>query len=297
MSLIQAHGQDETASALDVHAAGRQLRMALALNVSRLYKCKSLAGPSREYTLDIIENSRVYFPTPPELNDAHDCRPIFRIDGDPSDEAFVRRLLDDELRAAHEARQNVEDLERLRAAEGVPVEQLAAAVTQNTYDALSHSIRVFSASAEQHQSLLWSRYANGHRGLCLHFHVAAGSVFGRARQVRYSPQREPILIPLDHQLLDEIPDRMVLTKAIDWEYEKEFRIVWDAGAEWEFPTDEAHRVSFEPELLCGITLGMSVSNADRAEILVIAARHEPPITVWQARENAEGIRMDFEPVV
>jgi hypothetical protein len=44
--------------------------------------------------------------------------------------------------------------------------------------------------------LLRSHYAGSHTGVCLHFRVAGGSVFGLARGVDYSKPRPPILIPM-----------------------------------------------------------------------------------------------------
>jgi hypothetical protein len=302
MSLIQqyvreqigrAEHQREQRRAKNWHDAER-LRFAWALGVETLYKCKSLDGSSRDFTLDIIENSRMYFPTPPELNDPLDCRPVFELDGDAGDVAFVRRLLDDELAAARAAGQTTEQLEILRAKEGVPVEQLAAGVTQSVCRTLTENTRVFSAAAGRSDPLLWRRYASEHRGICLHFRAKGGSVFGLARQVNYLVELDPILIPLENQQGDAVADRMVLNKTMEWSYEQEFRIVWDNGIGFDFPMDAQHRVSFPPELLCGISLGMRISDADRDIIQKVAAHHDSKVPVWQARERKEGSAMGFD---
>jgi hypothetical protein len=61
----------------DLLEAARGLRMAWAQGIATLYKLKSLTGESRDHTLDIIENSRIYFSSPEQFNDPFDCAPPF----------------------------------------------------------------------------------------------------------------------------------------------------------------------------------------------------------------------------
>jgi hypothetical protein len=73
-------------------AEPRKQRIAWAEGVDTLYKLRSLNVGAREHTLDIIENSRIYFPSPTQFNDPFDCYPPFDLAGDWRDPKFVEEL-------------------------------------------------------------------------------------------------------------------------------------------------------------------------------------------------------------
>lgn len=278
----------------ELEQAAKSLRFAWALGVDTLYKFKSLQGDSREYTLDIIENSRLFFSRPDQFNDPFDCAPPFALAKDSSDPVFVKELEDDERRMAAESGLTTEQLEQLRGKEGVPVEKMADAVRANTLRQLHDDARVFCLSAEQCHPLLWSHYADSHRGICLHFSCGSGTLIGLARKVVCQVEREPILIPLEYQSADQLTQKMVLVKAAFWDYESEYRIVGHTRAPWGHSFDDKGRVSFPPELLCGISLGMRISDKDRADIMDLAASRKPSIPAWQAAEDGGRFWMRIE---
>ena len=145
---------------------------------------------------------------------------------------------------------------------------MAAAVRANTLRQLHEDTRIFCASAEICRPLLWSHYADSHRGVCLHFACGYGTLIGLARQVVCKEQREPIC-PLGWSE-DDLTDKMVLVKAAFWGYESEYRIIGHTRAPWGHSFDEQGRAHFPPELLTGITLGVRISEGDRADVIALA---------------------------
>ena len=122
-------------------------------------------------------------------------------------------------------------------------------------------------------------------GGVLPFRCGHESLFGLARKVLYQKERKPILIPLYRQPEGEIVERLVFEKASFWDYEDEYRITGHRGPHWGYTLDEQNRVSFPPELLCGITLGMKISAPDRQALLTLANTRNPRIPVWEAIES------------
>ena len=53
----------------ELRADAAKLRLAWAEGHEKLFKFKSMSGPSRDQALDIITNSRVYFSSPEQFND------------------------------------------------------------------------------------------------------------------------------------------------------------------------------------------------------------------------------------
>lgn len=259
--------------------------MAWAQGVTTLYKFRSLASESRTHTLDIVENSRIYFPSPLQFNDPFDCFPPFELAGDVDDPEFVRELERDEERMARAEGLSPERIAELRASEGVPVQNMAAAVRDHTTKVIREDTRVFCLTSEQRHPLMWSHYASSHSGICLHFRCGPDNVFGLARQVLYVQERKPILIPLERQTADDVAERLVFAKAEFWDYENEYRIIAHKTADWGYRLDAENRVTFPSELLVGITLGMRTTPEDRVLLSAMAAAHRPAIPVWNAVED------------
>jgi hypothetical protein len=293
---LMKEARQEAARRRELDEIATALRFAWKLGVDKLYKFRSLDGDSKDWTLDIIQNSRLFFARPDQFNDPFDCAPPFALAKDPTDPAFVKELEDDERRMAAESGLTAKQLEQMRVREGVPVEKMAAAVRENTLRQLRDDTRVFCLSAEQCHPLLWSHYADSHKGVCLHFSCGYGTLIGLARQVACKEDREPILIPLQYQTDDQLTDKMVLVKAAFWAYESEFRIIGHTRADWGHSFDEKGRVSFPPELFCGITLGTRISEDNRAEIVALAAARMPAIPIWQAIEDEGRFWMRVERV-
>ena len=107
--------------------------------------------------------------------------------------------------------------------------------------------------------LMWSHYADGHRGFCLEFDTSKHP-FDRARQVRYTDE-VPTVDPLDAADLGSMADileLMMLTKAECWSYEHEWRLVHGvAGTAY----------CFEPSALTAVYLGSATSSDDEARII------------------------------
>lgn len=79
--------------------------------------------------------------------------------------------------------------------------------------------------------LMWSYYANKHKGVCLEFDVSkldkSYNLFEKLRPVHYSLTRPPIS--------DSVPEdraRCLLTKAAVWGHEHEWRLILSTTQEW-----------------------------------------------------------------
>jgi hypothetical protein len=65
--------------------------------------------------------------------------------------------------------------------------------------------------------LQWAHYGDRHKGICLGFDIGSDGKFGR---VKYVTEKFPFPEQLDHDFMWEL----LSTKAVDWKYEKEWRV-------------------------------------------------------------------------
>jgi hypothetical protein len=120
---------------------------------------------------------------------------------------------------------------------------------------------------------MWSHYSNNHRGICLEFDKN-NPLIEKARPVRYE-KTYPEWTP---QGLADNPLAPVLTKAMDWCYEKEFRIV---ATSLDGPTKlSGDFVSLPDGALTSIILGCE--SKDHAEVLSIVKEHAPGVLIKRA---------------
>src|ERR1700722_14780876 len=146
--------------------------------------------------------------------------------------------------------------------------------------------RVLCLSGHNLHPLCWSHYASNHTGICLHFATRPKSIFRGASKVLYKADREPIIIDGGPPAKDAY-DKIVLTKAEFWSYEDEYRIITSCNGPMADQIDRDGFIAFPPEVLCGITLGMRINDADKRLMTHIARkRASPPIPKYQAQMDA-----------
>lgn len=121
------------------------------------------------------------------------------------------------------------------------------------YDTLVTSqVGVLCLSETYESILMWSHYADSHRGICLVYDTNH-EFFAPAQPVLYQEQR-PRVDPLKHTN-EQMLDNAIFTKSNAWAYEKEWRILhYQQGVgERQLPIAS----------LKAIVLGVSLSGSDR----------------------------------
>ena len=222
---------------------------------SRLYRYRSVDGPGQARTQRIIETGLHYFASPNSFNDPFDCRPNFTLDGD---ENSVRNYLYNMW-----ARQapHMSERERKQEVDAILLDpNRDPRIPENNnifagaYDSLVTSqIGVLCLSEVKDSILMWSHYADCHRGVCLVYDTS-NEFFVNAQPVRYQRER-PRVNPVT-QTNDQMLDNSIFTKSDAWAYEKEWRILHYQGGRGERQSSHA--------CLKAIILGLAISGTSRS---------------------------------
>ncbi|MEP2736221.1 MAG: DUF2971 domain-containing protein [Erythrobacter sp.] len=142
-------------------------------------------------------------------------------------------------------------------------------------EATHRDARILSFCRRSDSHLLWSHYANSHKGVCIHFsvgafeqeHLSIGSVtYTRYRPVVPKSLLGKIAIPPEKShhphdrlaLRKELYRPMFFTKPLDWEYEEEFRVIYQ--------TSKMTNVPFNPEKVYEVILGAKCPEEDENRI-------------------------------
>ncbi|MBF0594596.1 MAG: DUF2971 domain-containing protein [Candidatus Omnitrophica bacterium] len=154
--------------------------------------------------------------------------------------------------------------------------------------------RVFCVSEINDNLLMWSHYANDHKGVVIKLRCVPekNSALCAAKPVKYSSvmpvlRLEDLFLP-EETLIRKILNDFLLTKSIDWQYEQEWRVILssqEAGKEYDL------RGIF-PEELAAIYFGCRVSNQDKSEILEVIRSAYKDVKVFQMEKDSKEFRLN-----
>ena len=183
--------------------------------ITHLYKYRAYNA----HSLSILINRKVWFAKPDSLNDPFDCKIPFDHSLTPDEAvAYGRKtgVAEDKINTILDSRGDVHSEFKK-----IWRETLIKA------DEELENVGVFSLSEVNNNILMWSHYADYHKGFCIEFVRNPNNQLGNyemTRRVQYRPDY-PIIIPIK----DDVFDLKFFMKSSDWEYEQEWRLINDKG--------------------------------------------------------------------
>jgi hypothetical protein len=193
-------------------------RSAIQSGIERLYHYEPFHP---EYLATMLQENKIHFSDPSALNDPWDCRPWFddeALDADAIEALIVwlfalppaGPISDGQIRATKDAIRTNSEYRR-------------AALQRFSEDFLKlipNRWRIYCLTPVPDSTLMWSHYADNHRGICLEFGTDV-PLFASALEVTYRSDY-PTWAP---NLVASTGADILLTKSDDWKYEREYRII------------------------------------------------------------------------
>ncbi len=150
---------------------------------------------------------------------------------------------------------------------------------------------VASLSATPFEVLMWSHYADNHRGICIEYERTPNNDLGGSacRRVEYS-NRRPITEDLSF-FEDPVGfmNKILYTKAPCWRYELEWRLVFFSKEPGELVREKSTDARVR-----SITFGIRASRSDIETVLALL-KEMPDIPLYQM--STDGNRFDLKPVL
>ena len=226
-----------------------------------LYKYQSLSA----YSLAALTNNTVWLAKPSTFNDPFDC--ALTLD---------RARFTDSLHHAVDVavqRGLIQDPERPGLYDEQPGDLSAFESMRAKLLATLSNVGICCYSATSKHMLMWSHYANHHRGFCVEYSFSEGTQLRQlAEPVIYASQMPSI------SLADIAPGRrehaialLWRTKAACWRYEREWRVLMSEG-----------NMSYQaPAPVTSVIFGARMPEADRI-LVARALRHQDDIQFQEA---------------
>ena len=253
-----------------------------------LYKYRSLHTPADvKHTAEIFEDHTLYLAAAEQYNDPFECRFKFNFRASTIVKAWkfaeVIKRQDDSI-SEEEAMEQATMLAR-----GPQTPQMERNITLGMVKLIRTTMGILSVTEERDPILMWSHYADSHRGVCLQFDTSVGkptNILRTAMPVRYRNEI-PVLDYFTGPELDMAYDTAARKSEV-WEYEHEWRTIR--------PDAARTRVSFPSEALSGVILGKEISQDNRDLVLGWVAKQDQDVTVEQADLDPDTYSLSFSPV-
>ncbi|WPC76102.1 DUF2971 domain-containing protein [Vibrio porteresiae] len=218
----------------------------------KLYKYRKFS----EFLIRELCASEIYYSDPKQFNDPLDCSPIL-IDDLPEhkiEDLCVKMLLknvgkneaDSKIKSFRYYSTQYDSLEEQRKSYFYQLKQ----EIKSQLDNIMKNLGVLSLSGKCDSPLMWSHYADEHRGICLEFDMD-GAV-DTPCQIDYEGNRGistkliyDYIVNNSHTAHEQIQNQYFYTKAPEWKYESEWRLLSQSYG--------SHQIPFK---LSGIYFGM-----------------------------------------
>lgn len=195
----------------------------------KLYKYYSI----NDYLYEVIKSSSCWFSRPSDFNDPFDCNLDISIGNsvgeimDNMERSSMFRLLKEELLQRSD---DVKYAGKRLLAKPFFIKRIINEVHKYY---INQNIGVYCLSEDPMNILMWSHYADSHKGICLEFDIKRGGFFyNNLLPVQYR-KRYPKFELSDYQdeenMMFTMLQQAICTKSVLWKYEKEWRVIADDG--------------------------------------------------------------------
>jgi hypothetical protein len=255
------------------------------MNMSEiLYKYK----PLNDYTMKIIENGELYFPSVYELNDPYEQEFPDYDESELTEENIFRKIYE----MAKELYPNYSEEDLLffvkeKQQEGwLFDEENKEQTKQFIQDEWIGKCGIFSLTTENDNPLMWERYADDYSGICIGFdkYVLQDNVHVIESPVHYEDS-------LNRGLFDspeELYMKMLSTKSTDWEDENEYRILKLNAASKTFTIPLGGIVE--------IIFGYKMSRDEKDKLIQIISTNIPDCRMYEVKLNNKTFELDVLPI-
>lgn len=201
-------------------------------NITSLFKYRSVT----DFSLDALERGQIWVSKPGAFNDPFDCSLDYnKVVSVDTINAFLNNLSADPNVSAEEIKEVRDSLLDVdgKVKKGVAENKMLV----DAFDTFQREVTeygVLSLTENCENILMWSHYADNHKGFCLEFERGEDNDLGdyrKTKQVTYS--RHCPIIDVNKVVSNDNPKgeflKMLFTKSEEWRYEQEWRICYSKG--------------------------------------------------------------------
>jgi len=237
-------------------------------------------GKLNEFTEKIFTHNEIYFSSPDEFNDPFDSKVHFICDNTKQGRKYFFHKYFPKIYPRQSKKEILARVKRIITERKDEV--MVRETLRLSREGLRKKLGICCFTEKRDNILMWAHYAKEHTGFCLEFDVN-NDFFTRTLKVQY----DAIWPELDVMKLDSPGEvgKKLFIKAVDWQYEKEWRIIDH--------TKGPGIQNFPEEALIGVILGCRMSEEDKENVFKWCRKRNHPPTFYEAKEKQKEFGLDI----
>lgn len=248
--------------------------------MTKLFKYR----PVNDSTRALLTKHELFFPNAKQLNDPYDCAVQVGFSGGTLGQyreicRFGLSKYLENLVLSDDKFNEIVDLHLNEQMQNLP--QFAQDLERGFLENVRSTKGIFCLSETHNNVLMWSHYADSHRGICLEMDVP--EVLNSARKVNYVGEL-PTLNFFEHDQ-DALTRQVLLSKQEQWAYEREWRIIDPA-----FPAG-AHRLN--KPVVTAIIFGANIASHHELQVRQWANEGGVDVPYYRAKLTNHGKFMEI----
>lgn len=248
-----------------------------------------------KYHKDVLYENQLFLPSPKDFNDPFDCRitsNYYLLDTNDKIDEYVNQAISRHYKKLIHANLDIEkEKSILKHRLTFEMDKLQQEHEESFFENQDKFFGILSLSERWDSILMWSHYADNHKGYCVGFSekkLRESGHFGKGGQVYYHPENKyPELDPRNSFDLNQVVME-TQSKAYDWSYEQEFRLAKLFYPN--VPTDDDRTIKIDDDSFSEIIIGLKTPKKDRTEIIDLAK--QKGIKVYDAVKVAFKFEVD-----
>jgi Protein of unknown function (DUF2971) len=254
-----------------------------------LYRYCSIKGKRLDWFTQTMEQDKIWRTLPSAFNDPFECR--FHMNFGAS--TWEKQKLRMEFLMKRKGMGQGKALKDTQSFFGRPKNVVRAWEVRQQHaieELLLDETGMVCLSEVKDDILMWSHYADGHRGVCLVFEPQSpkdSDFFGMILPVHYQASIPEVNIYKDRSEEDRVM-AMLLTKAKAWCYEREWRFVHLGGGSGWFRIPDG--------VISGVILGAKMPDADRDSVRELVNGLGREVSLQEAVFNESTYSLDIRPL-
>lgn len=245
----------------------------------------------------VLLNNELYFASPKDFNDPFDFRITYNfslLDTPRKREKYIEKIVL-EFKESNSSRPlNVSQMKGVMNAKLKDLSKVQKEYEEMMFTSNNNHQGIICFSAVWNPILMWSHYANSHKGICIGFYEGKIKNFPTmvsGGMVSYQTDY-PQIDPLSSNLINDM-FTISHSKAISWRYECEYRI---NKLFYPVPPSNKERIFMFPDgIIAEVILGVTISEDNKRDIVAICRRKN--ISVYQAKKVPQKFNVTCVPVL
>lgn len=249
-------------------------------DVNYLYRYMRYDPNKTSHIEDLLINRNLYHASPNQFNDPFECKPHFRLpESSEKLNVIALRLYEISLKYG----MNKEDAHRISSNYIDNPNLLRSVISQSAKDTYGN-LKICCFTTSNQNTLLWSHYADSHRGFCLEFDAKIFPI-SSAHRVKYCDAYPTITFPMPSNITSFIP---ALVKSNAWSYEQEYRKVLLSNTE-----NYKQLTTIPPEALKAIFFGANMTDSNVEFLIKIIKKGPFKPKLWKAELSESSFSIHF----